>query len=418
MSKEWYLDFVDLSYEPTDSDLIATFYVEPSEGFTIEEVAGRVASESSVGTWTTLWKLPNRVRSLMAKVFEINGNVIKVAYPIELWEAGNVPQLLSGVAGNIFGMKALENLRLLDVQLPYDYIKEFKGPGFGIEGVRKALRIYKRPITATVPKPKIGFDSDEYAEVSYEILSGGIDLIKDDENLTSLKFNKFEDRLRKVFKVIERVEEETGEKKGFLINITGPVKTMEKRAKLVSEYGGIYVMIDIIVVGWASLQHMRDICDDLGLAIHAHRAMHASFTRNKKHGITMKVVAKISRLIGVDQIHTGAIVGKLEAPKEEVLEINNFLRSSWYHIKPVFPVSSGGLHPGLIPRVLEINGSNDLVIQVGGGVMGHPDGPRAGAKAVRDSIDAYIEGLSLEEKARESKELLKALDKWGYIVPK
>lgn len=417
MRESWYTDFVDLTYEPKETDLIADFYVEPAKGLSMEEAAGRVASESSVGTWTTLWKLPERIKSLMARVFEINGNYIKVAYPIDLWEPGNLPQLLSGVAGNIFGMKALNNLRLIDLHIPKDYARYYKGPLYGIEGIRDKLRINKRPITATVPKPKIGYDTEEYAEVAYEILSGGIDLLKDDENMTSLKFNKFEERAEKLFKVIERVEDETGESKGYLINITGPIKTMEKRAELVSDLGGIYVMIDIIVVGWAALQHMREICGDLGLAIHAHRAMHATFTRNSKHGITMKVVAKLARLVGVDQIHTGAIVGKLEADEREVLEINNFLRSTWLGFKRVFPVASGGLHPALIPKILELNRSFDLVIQVGGGVLGHPNGPKAGAKAVRDAIDASLEGVSLEEKAKESNELLVALKKWGYKTP-
>ena len=413
----WYLDFVDLNYEPRDTDIIAEFYVEPSENISMEEAAGRVASESSVGTWTTLSMLPSRVKRLMAKVFEIDGNTIKVAYPIELWEPGSIPQLLSGVAGNIFGMRAVKNLRLLRIQLPHEYVKNFEGPKFGIGGVRKFMQIENRPILATVPKPKIGFDADETAKVAYEILSGGIDLLKDDENLTSLKFNKFEDRVEKVFKTIEKVENETGEKKSYLVNITGPVDVMEKRAKIVSDYGGNYIMIDIITVGWAALQYMRKIAGDLNLAIHAHRAMHASFTRNKKHGITMLVVAMLARLAGVDQIHTGAIVGKLEAEKEEVLNINRFLREEWYHIKPIFPVASGGLHPGLLPEVLKINETVDLVIQVGGGVLGHPDGPKAGAKAVRDAIDAYLEGVSLEEKAKVSEELKRALEKWGHLKP-
>ena len=414
---DWYLDFVDLGYTPKETDLVATFYVEPADGITMEEAAGRVASESSVGTWTTLVRLPERVKHLMARVFEIKDNIVKIAYPIELWEPGNAPQLLSGVAGNIFGMKALKNLRLLDVQLPHEYVKHYMGPEYGIDGIRKIFKIYDRPITATVPKPKIGYDSDEYAEVSYEILSGGIDLIKDDENLASLKFNKFEDRVKKVLKIREKVEEETGERKGYLANITASTKEMEKRAKLVHDLGGEYVMIDIITVGWGALQSMREFCHDYKLAIHAHRAMHAAFTRSKKHGISMFFVAKLARLIGVDQIHTGAIIGKLEGPKKDVLEINRFLWSEWYHIKKIFPVASGGLHPGLLPEVLRINNSVDLVIQVGGGVLGHPMGPRAGAKATRDAIQAYLDGITLEEAAKNSKELQEALKKWGHITP-
>ncbi|RLI62811.1 MAG: type III ribulose-bisphosphate carboxylase [Candidatus Asgardarchaeum californiense] len=413
---EWYLDFVDTSYKPSKDELIATFYVEPAEGITIEEAAGRVASESSVGTWTTLTELPERIKKLMAKVYEINGNVIKVAYPLDLWEFGNIPQLMSGIAGNIFGMKAVKNLRLLDFEPPKEYVESYKGPQFGLEGVRKILKIEKRPITATVPKPKIGWSAKEHAQIGYEIWTGGVDLLKDDENLSSLKFNKFEDRVRESFKMRDKAEKETGERKSFLVNITAETNEMIKRAKLVADYGGEYVMIDIVTTGWAALQTMRNVCDDLKLAIHAHRAMHAAFTRNPKHGITMYVVAKVARLIGVDQIHTGTVVGKLEGPLRDVKKINDFLRSEWHHIKPIFPVSSGGLHPGLLPDVIKMFGP-DLVIQVGGGVLGHPDGAKAGAKAVRDAIDAALEGIPLEEKAKSSKELKRALEKWGHLKP-
>jgi len=411
---EWYLEFVDYDYKPSKTDLIVTFYVEPAEGMPFEEVAGRVASESSVGTWTTLAELPDRVRSLMAKTYEREGNIIKVAYPLDLWEPHNIPQLLSGIAGNIFGMKAVKNLRLIDYEPPQSYIKGFRGPQYGIKGIRELLKVDKRPILATVPKPKIGFSAEEQAQVAYDIWTGGIDLLKDDENLSSLSFNKFEKRVEYALKMREKVEAEIGERRSYLINITAETEEMKKRARFVADLNWEFVMIDIVTTGWAALQTMREVCEDLKLAIHAHRAMHATFTRNPKHGISMFALAKTARLIGVDQIHTGTVVGKLEGSEEEVTKINEFLRKDWYHIKQSFPVSSGGLHPGLLPEILKRFGS-DLVIQVGGGVLGHPMGAQAGAKAVRQAIDAYLENKSLEEMAITNSELKAALDKWGYL---
>ena len=102
MGVDWYLEFVDLNYRPAKSDVVCEFRVEPAKGFSMKEAAGRVASESSAGTWTTLYKLPARVRKIMAIAFDIKGNFVKIAYPIDLWEPGNAPQLLSGIAGNIF----------------------------------------------------------------------------------------------------------------------------------------------------------------------------------------------------------------------------------------------------------------------------------------------------------------------------
>jgi ribulose-bisphosphate carboxylase large chain len=157
MAIDWYNEFVDLNYTPAKTELVCLFYFEPAAGISKEEAVGRIASESSTGTWTTLFTMPPRMKDLQATAFEIDGNFVKVAYPLALWEEGNAVQLLSGIAGNIFGMKALKNLRLVDVQLPAGYLKHFKGPHFGNDGIRDMMMIHGRPLTGAVPKPKIGF---------------------------------------------------------------------------------------------------------------------------------------------------------------------------------------------------------------------------------------------------------------------
>src|SRR3989338_10912097 len=158
-----YLDFVDLNYKPGKDDLVCLFYFEPAEGISIKEAVGRIAAESSNGTWSeTGYGSKPHIRKIRARAYTINGNYVKIAYPLPLFELGNVPQLLSSVAGNIFGMKALKNLRLEDIEFSKVYIKSFKGPQFGINGIRKFMKIKKRPLIATVPKPKLGMNTDEY----------------------------------------------------------------------------------------------------------------------------------------------------------------------------------------------------------------------------------------------------------------
>ncbi|MFP4558986.1 MAG: type III ribulose-bisphosphate carboxylase [Archaeoglobaceae archaeon] len=414
MSFEWYTEFIDLDYKPQD-ELICVFKVDP-DGISMDEAAGRVASESSVGTWTTLAKLPDRIKRLMARVYEMDGNTIKVSYPLDLFEEGNIPQLLSSVAGNVFGMRALKNLRLEDILFPPEYSKHFKGPHLGIEGAQKVFN-ESRPLTATVPKPKVGFDADEYSQVAYQAWTGGIDFVKDDENLTSQPFIKFEDRLEKVMKVRDKVEEETGEKKVFLVNITAETAKMEERAKKVADYGNEYIMIDVVTAGWSAVQTIREVCEDLNLGIHAHRAMHAAFTRNPLHGISLNVLVKLSRLVGVDNFHVGTGVGKMYGAAEEVLHLADICRGSWGDLKKVFPVSSGGLHPGLVPAVIDLFG-NDVIVQAGGGVHGHPGGTFEGARALRQSIEAAMNGEDLREAAERHSELSRALEKWEYVSPK
>lgn len=428
MSKkiDWYEEFVDFNYTPAKDDLVCLYYFEHAKGITEKEAVGRIASESSAGTWTTLHKLPKRVERIKARAFELNGRYVKVAYPIDLWEPSNAPQLLSGIAGNIFGMKALRNLRLMDASLPEKYIRSFKGPHHGIRGIRSILNVKKRPITGAVPKPKIGFSAKQHAGVAFETWMGGFDLVKDDENLTSTPFNRFEDRVERMAKSRDKAEKLTGEKKDALLNITGETKEMTRRAKLLHNSGFKFAMIDVITCGTSSVQTLRDECGDMGTAIHAHRAMHAAFDRNPRHGISMYFLAKLMRLIGVDEIHAGTAVGKLVSTRKDVIQIANVLRNSeikeplpqkWGRIKPALPVSSGGLHPGLIPSVMKILGS-DCTLLVSGGIHGHPGGTRSGARAVMQAMEAVMEGIDLGEHAKKSKELRQALDKWGYLKPR
>jgi ribulose-bisphosphate carboxylase large chain len=421
---EWYHEFVDPNHHPSQNELLCLFRAEPAVGFTIQDAAGRVASESSVGTWTEVTTMKPRIRKLMAKAYAIQGNRVKVAYPLALFEQGNMPQILSSVAGNIFGMKAVQNLRLEDIRWPLKLAKSFHGPLLGTAGIRRIFRVKKRPLTATVPKPKLGLTAKEHAQAGYEAWVGGVDLLKDDENLTSQPFNKFKERVNECFRLRDKAEKETGERKSYLINVTAETEEMRRRAKAVANAGGEYVMIDILTCGWSGLQTMRKVCGDLKLAIHAHRAFHATFTRSPTHGMSMLVVSGVARLIGVDQLHIGTVIGKLEASREEVLALRDNLQKTtieadethlgqnWGRIKPVFPTCSGGLHPGLVPELMRLVGS-DIIIQAGGGIWGHPDGGKAGAKALRQAIEVGMSGGNLEDYAKDHVELQRALETWG-----
>ncbi len=399
----------------------------------MKEVAGRLASESSVGTWTTLATMKEHIRKLMAKAYIVRENgLVKIAYPLELFELGSLPQLFSSVLGNVYGMRAIKRLKAIDIQFPEKYVKSFPGPNHGLYGVKKILDVEKRPILATVPKPKVGLTTEEYADVAYEIAVGGMDLVKDDENLTSQNFNKFEKRLNAVLKSLEKAEAETGEKKGYLVNVTAPSEEMKRRIKLVADTWNKFIMVDVLCAGPAAVQLARELAGEYGLAIHAHRAFHGAIDRVPDHGVTFFLIAKLFRLAGVDHIHIGTNVGKMEADLKMLRytqrmitedEFNpdpgddEYMPQKWYGLKPVMPVASGGLHPGVLPQLLDFMGT-DILIQVGGGVTGHPDGVIAGGKAVRQAIDAYLEDIPLDEYAKTHKELARALEKWGYVRPR
>jgi ribulose-bisphosphate carboxylase large chain len=180
---------------------------------------------------------------------------------------------------------------------------------------------------------------------------------------------------------------------------------MKKRARFVKKTGGKCIMIDVITCGLASLQDIRS--DKYGMIIHGHRAGHAALTDD----VSMLVFAKFCRLCGIDELHTGTVVGKMEGTKEEVVEINKFLTGKWGKLKPVMPVASGGLHPGLSYELVKILGKN-LIVNFGGGIHGHPNGSGAGAKAALQSIEAASKGIPLNTYAKKHEELKIALKHW------
>jgi len=402
------MEFIDYKYKPSN-DVIVYFEVEPSKNVNFNEALNALAAESSIGTWTEI-NIPKRVEEMRARVFYKKGSLVKVAYPVELFELNNMSQILSSVAGNIFGMKVVKKLRLLDIEFPRKLLKSYKGPKYGIRGVRKLLKVKSRPLLGSIIKPKIGLHSNEHAKVAYEAWLGGVDVIKDDENLSNQKFNLFEDRVIKTLEMRDKAESETGEKKVYMPNITAETKTMEKRAQFVKDHGGRYLMIDVITTGFSALQTIRN--DEFNLVLHAHRAMHGAITRSKDFGISMKTLAKIYRLIGVDQLHIGTIVGKMEGDKKEVLSIKDAITKKLNNIKRTFPVASGGLCPIHVPKIIKYFG-NDVIIQAGGGIHGHPDGTFYGAKAMRQAIEATLNKISLSNYAKTHKELMKALKYWS-----
>ncbi len=413
--------------EPGNDYILMAFRITPGPGVDIIEAASAACAESSTGTWTEIDReISERLPSY---VYRTDGNMAYVAYHPELVEKGSMSNILSSLAGNIFGMKAVDGIRIEDMRFPEGIIKTFPGPAKGIEGVREMLGVYDRPLTGSTIKPKLGLTAKEHARRCYETLRGGLDTVKDDENLGSQKFNTFDDRVKYTLEMVQKAEAETGEKKGYWCNVTaGDTEEMLRRAALVKEYGGRFVMIDFVVAGFTAVASLRKEIGRMGgLALHGHRAMHAAYDRVPYHGVDYRVISKWARMAGLDHIHVGTGVGKLEGTRTELEERLEILREDnsgvvnnmcfeqpWAGLKPVFPVASGGLHPGHVPVLLDIFGK-DSIWAFGGGVHGHPGGSRAGATAVRDAIDGVMKGKTLDQIARQSRELKEAMEIWAEV---
>jgi ribulose-bisphosphate carboxylase large chain len=428
------MGYWDPDYEPKDTDILAVFRLTPQDGVDPIEAAAAVAGESSTATWTVVWT--DRLTACdkyRAKCYRVDpvpnapGSWFAyIAYDLSLFEPGSIANLAASIIGNVFGFKPLKALRLEDMRLPIGYVKTFPGPAAGIVVERERLDKFGRPLLGATIKPKLGLSGRNYGRVVYEALKGGLDFTKDDENINSQPFMHWRDRYLYCMEAVAKAEAATGEVKGTYLNVTAAtMEDMYERAEFAKELGSVIVMIDL-VIGYTAIQSMANWARKNDVILHLHRAGHATFTRQKNHGVSFRVITKWMRLAGVDHLHAGTVVGKLEGdpnmtrgyydicredynPKR--LEDGLFFDQHWASLKKVMPVASGGIHAGQMHKLVDLLGE-DCVLQFGGGTIGHPMGIAAGATANRVALEAIIFARNAgRDIAREGEEILEAAAK-------
>jgi ribulose-bisphosphate carboxylase large chain len=437
-------------YMPAATDVLALFRITPQDGVEPEEAAAAVAGESSTATWTVVWTdrltACDRYRAKAYRVEPVPGSpgqyFAYIAYDLDLFEPGSIANLSASVIGNVFGFKPLKALRLEDMRFPVAYVKTFAGPPTGIVVERERLDKFGRPLLGATVKPKLGLSGKNYGRVVYEALKGGLDFTKDDENINSQPFMHWRDRFLYCMEAVNRAQAASGEVKGTYLNVTaGTMEDMYERAEFAKELGSVIVMIDL-VIGYTAIQSMSRWARRNDMILHLHRAGHSTYTRQKTHGISFRVISKWMRLAGVDHIHAGTVVGKLEGDPNSVQGFYNVLREGrnaldlqrgiffdqdWAGLHGVMPVASGGIHAGQMHQLLHYLGE-DVVLQFGGGTIGHPMGIAAGAIANRVALEAMVlarnEGRDiwnegpqiLAAAARDCAPLKAALDVWGEVT--
>ncbi|MBN1929780.1 MAG: ribulose 1,5-bisphosphate carboxylase [Chlorobiaceae bacterium] len=406
--------------------LVLDYYLETVGE--IETALAHFCSEQSTAQWKRV-DVDEDFRPVhAAKVIglDVLGELERLSYPVKHSESGKIhacrvtiahphcnfgpklPNLLTAVCGEgTFFTPGVPVVKLMDIQFPDTFLADFAGPKFGIEGLRNALNAHNRPIFFGVVKPNIGLSPEEFSEIAYQSWLGGLDIAKDDEMLADVTWSSIADRAAFLGKARRKAEAETGEPKIYLANITDEVDSLIEKHDVAVRNGANALLINALPVG---LSAVRMLSDYTQVPLIGHFPFIAAFSRMEKYGIHSKVMTKLQRLAGLDAIIMPGFGGRMMTPEEEVLENVMECTRPMGHIKPSLPVPGGSDSALTLQTVYDKVGSVDFGFVPGRGIFGHPMGPKAGAKSIRQAWEAIEQGIELEAYAKDHPELKAMID--------
>ncbi|MBO0801885.1 MAG: ribulose-bisphosphate carboxylase large subunit family protein [Nocardiopsaceae bacterium] len=414
--------------------VVATYLIESY--LPPEQAAGVLAGEQSTGTFTKVAReTPELASRFGATVTDVEalppsdepplpgshrpagapprpGRArVRVTFPLENF-GPSLPNLLAAVAGNLYELRELAAVRLLDLDLPGAFAERYPGPRFGVAGTRRLMGVPDAPMIGTIVKPSIGLPLEELRQLVRELAEAGIDFIKDDELIANPPYSPLRERVRVVMEEIDRAADRTGKKVMYAFNITDDIDRLAANHDLVRTAGGDCVMVCVNVVGLAGVAYLRERS---ALPVHGHRAMIGALMRHPKLGIDFVAFQKLARLAGVDHLHTNGFDNKFYESNDEVLASINAVRKPLFGGYETLPVLSSAQWAGLAPLTYRLTRTTDLLVLAGGGIHGHPDGSAAGVESMRQAWTAAVNGIPPEQQAERSEALRRALATFGAV---
>lgn len=405
--------------------IIPTFYIELDPSEDIINFSEILAVDMSTGTWAPVegeteemrnnygakvlaaHEIPNYEFEL-PKDLENRKYVVTFAIPYENI-GSQIPMLLTTVIGNT---SVMGRIKLLDLEFPQRFLREFSGPKFGIEGIRKLLDIPQRPLLNNMIKPCTGFSPEVGVDFFYKAALGGVDIMKDDELLSETSYNNRVKRIKLYMEAAKKANDKKGEKTLYCVNITDRVDRLKRNAMEALESGANALMVNYLTVGISSLRALAED-KEINVPILAHLDFSGVLYADPFGGLSSHLVlGKLARIAGADMVIYPIESGKYKLLDERYRQIALDLVLEMNNINKTLPIPSGGCTPKIVPKIIEDLGF-DCALSAGGGIHGHPMGATAGAKAFRQAIDAVVNGIDIYRYAEENEELKVALEKWG-----
>jgi len=407
----------------------ATYVIETA--LPLEKAAAVIANEQSSGTFVAVARETDELKARFAA--EVSGveqlppsglpplpgasgdwsqvrrGRVTIDFPLDNF-GPSLPNMMAAVAGNLFEIREVGALKLVDLDLPSAFAERYPGPQFGVQGTRDLMGRPDGPMLGTIIKPSIGLTPEQLGQLVSELADAGIDFIKDDELQGNAPGAPLAERVRVVTDVLNRYADLHGRKPMYAFNITDDLSRLEENHDLVAQAGGTCVMVCITSVGIAGVEFLRRHSQ---LPIHGHRTGFGAWSRSPQVGIAFRAFQKLVRLSGADHLHTNGIQNKFYETDDDVLASIADVRTPLLGGYETVPVLSSGQSAGLAHATYAAVGTDDLLVLAGGGIHGHPNGSAAGVHAMRDAWEAAIAGEPLDQRAARSPDLAVALQKFG-----
>lgn len=277
-----------------------------------------------------------------------------------------LPQFLNVLFGN---SSMTPGVRVERIEPSSAILAKFRGPRFGVDGLRELLGVDDRPLLMTALKP-MGLANENIAKIAYDCALGGIDIIKDDHGLANQPVTGFEERVRLCTDAVARANEETGYRCVYAPNITGPAAETHERARFSKRQGAGAILYMPGLAGFDSIRALADDAD-FGLPIISHPAFYGSFVTSPDNGFShYALYGQLQRLAGADSSIYPNFGGRFSFTREECASIALGCSEPFGDMRPIFPTPGGGINMKSIPEMHSVYG-RDVIYLVGGGLHRH-----------------------------------------------
>ncbi|MBV8355959.1 MAG: ribulose 1,5-bisphosphate carboxylase [Candidatus Eremiobacteraeota bacterium] len=403
--------------------------------FSLEDAAEFIAGEQSSGTFVAVpgesKELKERYRARVVAIEplapqaqpslpgaqrppgaeKVNAGEVTIEWPLHNF-GPSLPNLLAAVGGNLFELRELAGIRLLDLELPEAFVQRYPGPRFGVTGTRRLMNVPSGIMVGTIVKPSIGLEPEQLRPIVRELVDAQIDFIKDDELIADPPYSPLAERVRVVMEEIERGAQRTGKRTMYAFNITDDVDHLPRHYETLMRAGANCAMICINLVGFAGVAYLRSFCD---LPIHGHRTFIGALMREPSLGVDFVAFQKLARLAGVDHLHTGGMKNKFYETDDAIQRSVEAVRRPFLGGYSCLPVLSSAQTAATMPLTWERLRTDDVLVVAGGGIHAHPAGRAAGVRSLRRAWEAATRGESLDEAAKRDEELAQALDRFARV---